>query len=240
MEKVVCSVSYTEECYGMIETTVRQQYDRLASVYDRRWKKYISNTLSFLKAWAEISPEDTVLDIACGTGEFERLLLTDYPTLKIVGVDISEEMLAIAEEKCSVYPQVSFQTASASALPFANNTFDVIVSASSFHYFGEPLAALIEMQRVLKPNGKVVILDWCKDYLFCQILDIILKIFDPAHQQCYTQNEFHHFLTSANFVVSRATKVRLGIFWGVMVATGGKAGGAGEVGGQGEQSKKEF
>ncbi|MBD2519025.1 methyltransferase domain-containing protein [Nostoc sp. FACHB-973] len=218
----------------MIETTVRKQYDHLASVYDRRWKNYISNTLSFLKTWAEISPQDTVLDVACGTGELERLLLTEHPTLKIVGVDISEEMLAIAQEKCSVYPQVLFHTASASALPFADDSFDVIVSASSFHYFSDPLAALIEMKRVLKPNGKIVILDWCKDYLFCQILDIILKIFDPAHQQCYTQDEFHRLLTCANFVVSRATKVRFGVFWGLMVATGGKAGGAGEAGEAGE------
>ncbi|RCJ16096.1 methyltransferase type 11 [Nostoc sp. ATCC 43529] len=209
----------------MIETTVRKEYDRLASVYDRRWKKYISNTLSFLKTWAEISPLDTVLDVACGTGEFENLLLTENSTLKIVGVDISEEMLAIAQEKCKIYPQVSFHTASASALPFADNSFDVIVSASSFHYFNDPLAALIEMKRVLKPNGKVVILDWCKDYLFCKILDIILKIFDPAHQQCYTQEEFHRFLSSTNFVVSRATKVRFGLFWGLMVATA-------QVGGQ--------
>ncbi|MGF1992263.1 MAG: class I SAM-dependent methyltransferase [Nostoc sp. ZfuVER08] len=204
----------------MIETTVRKQYNNLAVIYDRRWKKYIDRTLSSLKTWAEISPLDTVLDIGCGTGELERLLLTDYPNLKIVGVDISEQMLAIAENKCSGYPQVSFQVASSSALPFPNNSFDVIVSASAFHYFSEPLAALIEMKRVLKPNGKVVILDWCKDYLFCQILDIILKIFDPAHQQCYTQDELHHFLSCANFVVSRGTKVRLGIFWGLMLATG--------------------
>ncbi|MBD2679398.1 MULTISPECIES: class I SAM-dependent methyltransferase [Nostoc] len=209
----------------MIETTVNKQYNGLASVYDRRWKKYISHTLSFLKNWAEISPLDTVLDVACGTGEFEKLLLTENSTLKIVGVDISEKMLAIAQEKCKIYPQVSFHTASASALPFADNSFDVIVSASSFHYFNDPLAALIEMKRVLKPNGKVVILDWCKDYLFCQILDIILKIFDPAHQQCYTQEEFHSFLTCANFVISRATKVRFGLFWGLMVATA-------QVGGQ--------
>jgi ubiquinone/menaquinone biosynthesis C-methylase UbiE len=203
----------------MIETAVRKQYDDLASVYDRRWKNYIANTLSFLKTWAQISPLDTVLDIACGTGEFERLLLTENSTQSIVGVDISDKMLAIAKQKCSVSPQVSFHTATASALPFASNSFDVIVSANSFHYFDDPLAALIEMKRVLKSDGKVVILDWCKDYFFCQILDITLKIFDPAHQQCYTQDEFHHLLTSANFAVSRATKVRFGVFWGLMAAT---------------------
>ncbi|BAZ37525.1 hypothetical protein NIES4101_34480 [Calothrix sp. NIES-4101] len=91
----------------MSETIVRNQYDQLASVYDLRWKSYITNTLSFLKAWAEISQTDTILDVACGTGEFERLLLAEYLSQRIVGVDISEKMLAIAKQKCSAYPQVS-------------------------------------------------------------------------------------------------------------------------------------
>jgi ubiquinone/menaquinone biosynthesis C-methylase UbiE len=203
----------------MIETIVRQQYDQLAAVYDLRWKSYIANTLSFLKTWAEISPTDTVLDVACGTGEFERLLLSEYSSQQIVGVDISDKMLAIAQKKCSTYPQVSFQTASASTLPFDSNSFDVIVSANSFHYFDNPLAALKEMRRVLKPDGEVIILDWCRDYLLCQICDIILKAFDPAHKQCYTQNEFHRLLEDANFVVCRATRIRFGVVWGLMVAT---------------------
>ena len=109
--------------------------------------------------------------------------------------------------------------ASASRLPFGSNSFDVIVSANSFHYFDEPLAALKEMRRVLKPDGKVIILDWCRDYLICKICDLVLKIFDPAYKQCYTQNQFHRLLNDENFVVCRATKIRFGIIWGLMVAT---------------------
>ena len=88
----------------MTQTTVRKQYDQLAAVYDLRWRSYIANTLSFLQVWAEISPIHTVLDVACGTGEFERLLLAECSSQQIVGVDISEKMLAIAKLKCSVYP----------------------------------------------------------------------------------------------------------------------------------------
>jgi ubiquinone/menaquinone biosynthesis C-methylase UbiE len=203
----------------MFETIVRQQYDQLATVYDLRWKSYIANTLSFLKTWAEISPTETILDVACGTGEFERLLLAEYPSLKIFGVDISDKMLAIAKQKCNAYPQVSFQTASASTLPFDSHSFDVIVSANSFHYFDDPVSALQEMRRVLKPSGKIIVLDWCRDYLSCKICDFILKVFDPAHQQCYTQNEFHSLLEDANLTVSQATKIRFGFVWGLMVAT---------------------
>ncbi|WP_392536245.1 class I SAM-dependent methyltransferase [Nostoc sp. C117] len=203
----------------MSETIVRKHYDQLAGVYDLRWKSYITNTLSFLKTWAEISPTDTILDVACGTGEFERLLLAEFSSQQIVGVDISDKMLTIAKQKFSAYPQVSFQIASASNLPFDNDSFDVIVSANAFHYFDDPLTALKEMRRVLKPDGKVIILDWCRDYLTCKICELILKVFDPAHQQCYSQNEFHHLLKDANLAVSRATKIRFGLVWGLMVTT---------------------
>lgn len=206
----------------MIKDTVRKQYNKLAYIYDLRWKNYINNTLSFLKDWAEILPNETVLDIACGTGEFERLLLNEYSKQKIVGVDISENMLAIAKQKCAAFPQVSFHQASAENLPFADNTFDVIVSASSFHYFDNPIGVLTEMRRVLKPDGKVIILDWCKDFFFCKILDIFLKFFDSAHERSYTQKELHCFLKETNFIIRSASKMRFGFVWGLMINTSKK------------------
>jgi ubiquinone/menaquinone biosynthesis C-methylase UbiE len=203
----------------MTETKVREQYNRLALIYDQRWSDYIIHTLSFLKTWVQISPTASLLDIACGTGEFERLLLVEHPTQQIVGVDISEKMLAIARQKCQVYPNVSFQVASATALPLANNSFDVIVSANAFHYFDNPDLALREMKRVLKPEGTLVILDWCRDYLLCKICDLVLKVFEPAYKHCYTQAEFHHLLEVADFEIRCAAKIRFGFVWGLMVAT---------------------
>ncbi len=203
----------------MSETVIRSQYDQMADVYDQRWNNYIAKTLSFVKNWAQISPEAIVLDIGCGTGEFERLLLTENPQQVITGVDISEEMLLVAKQKCRTYPNVSFQNASVSALPFADNSFDVVVSASAFHYFDDPDIALKEIKRVLKPDGKVVILDWCKDYLLCRICDFFLKFVDPAYKRCYTQKEFHSLFTSALFNIERTTKFRFGVVWGMMIAS---------------------
>lgn len=203
----------------MTETKVREQYNHLAPIYDQRWSDYIINTLSFLKTWVQISPTASLLDIACGTGEFERLLLVEHPTQQIVGVDISEKMLAIARQKCQVYPNVSFQVASASALPLANNSFDIIVSANAFHYFDDPDLALREMKRVLKPEGTIVILDWCRDYLLCKICDLALKVFDSDYKHCYTQAEFHRLLEVADLEIRCAAKVRFGFVWGLMVAT---------------------
>ena len=204
----------------MTEEVIRQQYDQMAQRYDRRWSTYISKTLSFLAAWAAISPRAVVLDIGCGTGEFEKLLLDEHPNQQIVGVDISQKMLEIAQQKCQAYSKAFFLATSASVLPFSDHSFDVIVSASAFHYFDEPEPVLKEMRRVLRPGGTLVILDWCKDYLFCRLCDMVLKLVDPAYQQCYTQTEFHHLLNSAQFAIQAASKTRCALAgWGFMIVT---------------------
>ncbi|NJR56449.1 MAG: hypothetical protein HC768_18980 [Acaryochloris sp. CRU_2_0] len=55
--------------------------------------------------------------------------------------------------------------------------------------------------------------------LLCRAYDIALQWFDTAHQQCYTQREFHYFLTSSGFNIDASAKVRFGIVWGLMIAT---------------------
>ncbi len=204
----------------MNEARVRQKYNRLAAVYDRRWNRYVTETLEFLKVWVALSPTEKVLDIACGTGEFEPIVLGENRRQQMVGVDISEEMLAIAQQKLNGFPNVCLTLSSASSLPFADGSFDVVVSANAFHYFDDPASALLEMRRVLKPNGRLVILDWCRDFLTCQILDVLLKLIDPSRRSCYTQKEFHNLLTARGFAIDSAKKVRFGWFWGLTIATG--------------------
>jgi len=75
------------------------------------------------------------------------------------------------------------------------------------------------MKRVLKPDGKVIILDWRKDYLLCCLCDFILKLVDPVYKQCYSKFEFHNLLKSAQFDIERTTKFNFGVVWGMMVAT---------------------
>lgn len=76
-----------------VESAIQRQYDNVAQGYDLRWRRYLSDTLTFLKEWANIPPAATVLDVACGTGELVRLLLQDHPNQVITGIDISEQMV---------------------------------------------------------------------------------------------------------------------------------------------------
>jgi ubiquinone/menaquinone biosynthesis C-methylase UbiE len=199
-----------------MEALVRQQYDRLATIYDRRWQFYINRTLSFLVPWAQVEPEDRVLDVACGTGELERLLALHNPQQTIIGVDFSESMLAIARQKCTAWPQVRFRTAPAAALPWPAPQFHVILCANAFHYFDAPDTVLAEMQRVLLPGGRLVILDWCRDFWLCRLCDWILGWLDPAHQRCYTEAELHALLAAAGYQVKRSQRLCFGLIWGLM------------------------
>ena len=194
-------------------------YDRQANSYDRTWRRYIARTLGFLKASISFRSSDKILDIACGTGEFERLILSERPDQQMIGIDISEKMLDFAREKCSGHPNVAFLKADASALPFPDHSFDLVISANSLHYFDKPNASLAEMRRVLLPRGSLVILDWCKDYLTCRCFDFFLRRTERGYQSCYSRDELRVLLGSAGFAVQSVRRIKLGsIFWGHMIA----------------------
>jgi ubiquinone/menaquinone biosynthesis C-methylase UbiE len=194
-------------------------YDSQANSYDRTWRRYIARTLGFLKGSISYRPSDKILDIACGTGEFERLILNEGSDQQIIGIDISEKMLRLAREKCGAYPNVAFLKADASALPFPDQSFDLVVSANSLHYFDKPSDSLAEMRRVLLPTGSLVIMDWCKDYPICRCFDFFLRRIERGYQSCYTQGELQRLLDAAGFTIQSTRKIKLGsFFWGHMIA----------------------
>jgi ubiquinone/menaquinone biosynthesis C-methylase UbiE len=195
-------------------------YDRLAAIYDQRWLAYIDSTLGFLKNYMQVTGDESILNVGCGTGELERLLLADHPQLKLVGVDISAEMLAIARSKFLDNPQVELINASAIALPFANQSFDLVVTASALHYFDNPVIALGEMNRVLKPTGRLIVMDWCRDYWYCQVLDLVLKLVETGYKSAYTQTELNNFLDQVGLIGSNPQKFTVPPLWGMMAVTG--------------------
>jgi SAM-dependent methyltransferase len=107
----------------------------------------------------ELGPGDTVLDIACGPGNFVRdfAATVDRRGL-VVGLDASPTMLARAVEDTGVAPNVAYLRGDAVRLPFRDGAFDAICCFAALHLFDEPLAALDAMARVLGPGGRLAIL----------------------------------------------------------------------------------
>jgi ubiquinone/menaquinone biosynthesis C-methylase UbiE len=104
-----------------------------------------------------------VLEIAPGPGFFaiELARIGDY---KITGLDISRTFVEIATENAkNAAVDVNFRHGNASAMPFADGSFDLIYCSAAFKNFSEPVAALNEMHRVLRHGGEALIVDLRKD-----------------------------------------------------------------------------
>jgi len=201
------------------DTAVPDQYDTWARVYDWLWRRYLNQTLPVAQRAAAVAPGERVLDLACGTGELLARIAPDVPGAALTGIDLSPEMVEQARRKLADTPDVQVQRADAHRLPFADAAFDVVVCANTFHYFTHPETVLAEARRVLVPDGRLVVLDWCRDYWTCRLMDAVLSVLDPAYQTCYTLAELSVLLGEAGFEARHSFRYRFDLVWGMMVVT---------------------
>jgi len=104
---------------------------------------------------AAVAPGRSVLDVACGTGVVARTAADRVGRAgTVVGLDLNEAMLAVARR---LRPDLRWQVGDACALPFDDDTFDVVVSQAALMFFGDRVAALREMGRVAGAAGRVAI-----------------------------------------------------------------------------------
>jgi demethylmenaquinone methyltransferase/2-methoxy-6-polyprenyl-1,4-benzoquinol methylase len=148
------------------KTQVRKMFDGIAYRYDflnhflsfgidHSWRKKAIRKLSVFKPL-------TILDVATGTGDFAIAALKISPQ-KIIGVDISQEMLNIGIAKIKhskLTDKISFALADAENLPFPDNSFDAATCAFGVRNFENPVQGLIEIHRILKPGGILVVLEF--------------------------------------------------------------------------------
>ena len=138
--------------------SVRAMFDRIAGVYDvmntvmtaglhHRWRSRAVDL-------ARVGPGTRALDVATGTGDLAIELASRGGD--VVGSDFSEGMLARARTKA---PGLTWEQADAMALPYADNTFDAATVGFGARNFGDLAQGLREMVRVVKPGGRVVILE---------------------------------------------------------------------------------
>jgi demethylmenaquinone methyltransferase/2-methoxy-6-polyprenyl-1,4-benzoquinol methylase len=140
------------------ETQVRAMFDRIARVYDRmnsvmtagmhhRWRARAADL-------AQVGPGDRALDVATGTGDLAIELRRRGA--EVVGMDFSERMLELAREKA---PDVRFDQGNALELPYAEGEFDAATVGFGARNFADLGRGLREMARVVRPGGRVVVLE---------------------------------------------------------------------------------
>jgi demethylmenaquinone methyltransferase/2-methoxy-6-polyprenyl-1,4-benzoquinol methylase len=143
------------------ETQVRVMFDRIARVYDRmnsvmtagmhhRWRERAVDL-------AGVGPGDRALDVATGTGDLAIALARRVgPGGQAVGLDFSEAMLELAGAKA---PALRFDRGNALALPYGDDEFDAATVGFGARNFADLPRGLAEMARVVRPGGRVVVLE---------------------------------------------------------------------------------
>jgi demethylmenaquinone methyltransferase / 2-methoxy-6-polyprenyl-1,4-benzoquinol methylase len=143
------------------EPQVRAMFDRIASFYDvmnsvmtaglhHRWRARAADL-------AAVGPGDRALDVATGTGDLAvELARRVGPGGEVIGSDFSEEMLTLARRKA---PELRFEWGNALELPYADGSFDATTVGFGARNFSDLERGLGEMARVVRPGGRVVVLE---------------------------------------------------------------------------------
>ncbi len=137
-----------------------------------------------------------ILDIACGTGKFlKKLQKTSKKRIKLFGIDSSEIMIKQAKKKSRT---IKFKIGNAENLPYRNDKFDIITCSHAFHHFQDKKLALLEMCRVLKQDGILIIADGYKRGLWGKIMFTIVEILE-RNVKHMSKNEMFNLFFEAGF-----------------------------------------
>lgn len=218
---------------------VSKMFDNIAPTYDllnrvlslgidQSWRRKMISYLDYK------NEERSVLDIATGTGDVAIRIARECPNTKITGLDISANMLKVAEKKIAKYKltdQIDFIEGDAENLPFEDNRYDGITVAFGVRNFEHLKAGLKELHRVTKDNGTLVVLEFSKpraliikgiyNGYFKYILPLLGKIKSgDAHAYDYLYrsvqefpdgDEFLRILKETGFINAEAKRLTFGI-----------------------------
>jgi len=200
------------------DSGVRREYAALASDYDRRWARYLAVTAEHTIERLSLAGDARVLDVGCGTGALLERLALAFPRARLTGIEPVPEMREQARGRLPA--EVDLCAARAQRLPFTGSVFDAVVCTSVLHHLpaGAAAGAVLEMSRVLRPGGQVVVTDWSGDAMACRLFAAWLRLRRPAPLHLYRGDRLRALLRQAGFTAVRLERYRGSGLWSLMTA----------------------
>lgn len=146
---------------GVEDPEVVKAYDRIS-----RMPQFGVLRRMFVSELKKHSPAGTLVDVGCGPGYLIAKTAKEMPDLHIIGVDVSNEMVAAAARNLASLgfsERVEFRRGDSLRLPFEDDSVDNVVSTLSLHHWANPKGAFLEIYRVLKPDGQLLLEDFRRD-----------------------------------------------------------------------------
>jgi demethylmenaquinone methyltransferase/2-methoxy-6-polyprenyl-1,4-benzoquinol methylase len=212
------------------EQQIQAMFDRIAGVYDRmnrvmtagldaRWRSRAAEL-------AALGPGGRALDVACGTGDLAMELRARVGERgEVVGCDFSDRMLELARRKA---PGIRFERANALDLPYADGEFDAATVGFGARNFSDLERGLAEMARVVRPDGRVVVLEittperpplsWFHRLWFDRIVPVLGRLTGQGDAYSYLPSSVRRFPGPSELAASLAAVGLTRIRW---VLTGG-------------------
>jgi ubiquinone/menaquinone biosynthesis C-methylase UbiE len=174
---------------------------------------------------AQVPDGGSVLEVAPGPG-YLAIDLVKLGGYRVVGLDISHSFVRMATENAiKAGVAVEFQHGNAAAMPFANDEFDFIVCRAAFKNFSEPVQALTEMHRVLKPGGRSLIIDMKSDAsreaiaaevkrMGLGTINALITIWTFKHvllKRAYSQQQFREMVAQTPFDTCQISEDGIGL-----------------------------
>src|SRR6185312_6990246 len=182
---------------GSHNSRILDQFTRQAAPFAAAAAIRNQQVLDRIVQWAGAGPEDTVLDVACGPG----LLACAFARVAkhATGIDMTPAMLEQARktQQEQGLKNLSWQQGDVYSLPFPPAQFSIVSSRFVLHHLQNPLAALKEMKRVCKPDGKVVVADMAPQPEKADALNAAELLRDPSHVRALPLDELQGLFEQA-------------------------------------------
>lgn len=168
--------------------------------------------ISLAKNILERTKFSNCLDVGCASGFMVSEIAKQFPKSKYFGVDIYDEAIKHAKKN---YPEIIFKVASAEKLPFAKNSFDLILFYETIEHVENPKNCLLEIKRVLKKNGTLILTMDSGSLLF-RIVWLIWenskgKIWKGAHLHPFNHEQLEDLIKTAGFKIKNKIFSHLGM-----------------------------
>lgn len=162
-------------------TRILDQFTRQAEPFALAPSHSTEESLQIFLDTVQVNTEDIALDLACGPGIISCALAAKAK--QVTGIDLVPAMIEQAEkrQKEKKLENIQWLIGDAEQLPFADNSFSLVVTRYSFHHLLHPERVLAEMKRVCRPGGRVAVADVTPEAEKIQAYDELETLRDPSH-----------------------------------------------------------